>query len=29
VLAFVAPDVGGREQAKALIGKERLVTVYV
>lgn len=27
--AFVAPDAEGREQAKALIGKERLVTVYV
>ncbi|WP_288502284.1 bifunctional sulfate adenylyltransferase subunit 1/adenylylsulfate kinase, partial [uncultured Pseudomonas sp.] len=27
--AFVAPDAEGREQAKALIGKDRLVTVYV
>ena len=27
--AFVAPDAEGREQAKALIGGERLVTVYV
>ncbi|MDF2490955.1 MAG: bifunctional sulfate adenylyltransferase subunit 1/adenylylsulfate kinase protein, partial [Pseudomonas sp.] len=27
--AFVAPDAEGREQAKALIGKERLLTVYV
>nr|WP_322939797.1 sulfate adenylyltransferase subunit CysN [Pseudomonas sp. s4] len=27
--AFVAPDAEGREQAKALIGSERLVTVYV
>ncbi|EPN46537.1 bifunctional sulfate adenylyltransferase subunit 1/adenylylsulfate kinase protein, partial [Pseudomonas syringae pv. actinidiae ICMP 18807] len=27
--AFVAPDAEGRERAKALIGKERLVTVYV
>ena len=27
--AFVAPAAEGREQAKALIGKERLVTVYV
>lgn len=27
--AFVAPDAEGREQAKALIGNERLVTVYV
>lgn len=27
--AFVAPDAEGREQAKALIGAERLVTVYV
>ena len=27
--AFVAPDAEGREQAKALIGQERLVTVYV
>jgi bifunctional enzyme CysN/CysC len=27
--AFVAPDAEGREQAKALIGAERLLTVYV
>ena len=27
--AFVAPDAEGREQAKAAIGKERLITVYV
>ncbi|WP_295474157.1 sulfate adenylyltransferase subunit CysN [uncultured Pseudomonas sp.] len=27
--AFVAPDAEGREQAKVLIGKDRLVTVYV
>lgn len=27
--AFVAPDSEGREQAKAIIGKERLITVYV
>jgi bifunctional enzyme CysN/CysC len=27
--AFVAPSSEGREQAKALIGKERLLTVYV
>ncbi|MGP3791161.1 sulfate adenylyltransferase subunit CysN [Pseudomonas sp. B392_1p] len=27
--AFVAPDGEGREQAKALIGSERLITVYV
>ncbi|QKE64423.1 sulfate adenylyltransferase subunit CysN [Aquipseudomonas campi] len=27
--AFVAPDAEGREQAKALIGNERLLTVYV
>lgn len=27
--AFVAPDAEGREQARALIGKERLITVYV
>jgi bifunctional enzyme CysN/CysC len=27
--AFVAPDAEGREQAKALIGNDRLVTVYV
>ncbi|WP_070884320.1 sulfate adenylyltransferase subunit CysN [Pseudomonas argentinensis] len=27
--AFVAPDTEGREQAKALIGAERLITVYV
>ncbi|XLY89148.1 sulfate adenylyltransferase subunit CysN [Ectopseudomonas mendocina] len=27
--AFVAPDAEGREQAKALIGSERLVIVYV
>ncbi|MFI8734979.1 sulfate adenylyltransferase subunit CysN [Ectopseudomonas toyotomiensis] len=27
--AFVAPDAEGREQAKALIGAERMVTVYV
>ena len=27
--AFVAPDAEGREQAKALIGDERLITVYV
>jgi len=27
--AFVAPDSEGREQAKALIGAERLITVYV
>ncbi len=27
--AFVAPDAEGREQAKALIGAERLFTVYV
>ncbi|MBC9252130.1 bifunctional sulfate adenylyltransferase subunit 1/adenylylsulfate kinase [Pseudomonas alcaligenes] len=27
--AFVAPDAEGREQAKALIGGERLITVYV
>lgn len=27
--AFVAPDAEGREQAKALIGTERLITVYV
>ena len=27
--AFVAPDAEGREQAKALIGDDRLITVYV
>ena len=27
--AFVAPDAEGREQAKALIGAERLITIYV
>ncbi|MFS0828628.1 sulfate adenylyltransferase subunit CysN [Pseudomonas phoenicis] len=27
--AFVAPDAEGREQAKALIGQDRLLTVYV
>ncbi len=27
--AFVAPDAEGREQAKVLIGAERLITVYV
>jgi bifunctional enzyme CysN/CysC len=27
--AFVAPDAEGREQAKVLIGNERLITVYV
>ncbi|MGV8919314.1 MAG: sulfate adenylyltransferase subunit CysN [Pseudomonas sp.] len=27
--AFVAPDAEGREQAKALIGAERMITVYV
>lgn len=27
--AFVAPDAEGREQAKTLIGTERLITVYV
>ena len=27
--AFVAPDAEGREQAKALIGDDRMVTVYV
>ena len=27
--AFVAPDAEGREQAKAVIGAERLITVYV
>ncbi len=27
--AFVAPDAEGREQAKALIGGERVITVYV
>ncbi len=27
--AFVAPDAEGREQARAVIGKERLITVYV
>ena len=27
--AFVAPDAAGREQAKALIGDDRLLTVYV
>jgi len=27
--AFVAPDAEGREQAKALIGRERLITVHV
>ncbi|MDV7209685.1 sulfate adenylyltransferase subunit CysN [Azotobacter beijerinckii] len=27
--AFVAPDAEGREQARALIGTERLITVYV
>jgi bifunctional enzyme CysN/CysC len=27
--AFVAPDAEGREQAKTLIGAERLITVYV
>ncbi|MFF7706999.1 sulfate adenylyltransferase subunit CysN [Pseudomonas sp. NPDC007930] len=27
--AFVAPDAEGREQAKALIGPERVITVYV
>ncbi len=27
--AFVAPDAEGREQAKALIGNQRLLTVYV
>ncbi|QLF92378.1 sulfate adenylyltransferase subunit CysN [Pseudomonas sp. ABC1] len=27
--AFVAPDAEGREQAKALIGSDRLITVYV
>lgn len=27
--AFVAPDAEGREQAKAIVGSERLITVYV
>lgn len=27
--AFVAPDAEGREQARVLIGRERLITVYV
>ena len=27
--AFVAPDAEGREQARALIGKDRMITVYV
>ena len=27
--AFVAPDAEGREQAKAVVGAERLITVYV
>lgn len=27
--AFVAPDAEGREQAKVLIGNDRLITVYV
>ncbi|MQK16780.1 adenylyl-sulfate kinase, partial [Escherichia coli] len=27
--AFVAPDAEGREQARALIGEDRLITVYV
>lgn len=27
--AFVAPDTEGREQAKAIIGSDRLITVYV
>jgi bifunctional enzyme CysN/CysC len=27
--AFVAPDAEGREQARAIIGKDKLVTVYV
>ncbi|WP_303757447.1 adenylyl-sulfate kinase, partial [Enterobacter hormaechei] len=27
--AFVAPSAEGREQARALIGAERLITVYV
>jgi bifunctional enzyme CysN/CysC len=27
--AFVAPDAAGRDQAKALIGTQRLITVYV
>ena len=27
--AFVAPDAEGREQARAIVGKERLMTVYV
>ena len=27
--AFVAPDAEGREQARAIIGAERLITVYV
>ena len=27
--AFVAPDAQGRDQAKALIGDDRLITVYV
>ena len=27
--AFVAPDAEGREQAKVLVGRERLLTVYV
>ena len=27
--AFVAPDAEGREQAKVLIGSDRLITVYV
>src|SRR5690606_21451326 len=27
--AFVAPDAEGREQARALVGAERLITVYV
>ena len=27
--AFVAPDAEGREQARAVIGRERLITVYV
>ncbi|TDQ39022.1 sulfate adenylyltransferase subunit CysN [Thiopseudomonas denitrificans] len=27
--AFVAPDAEGREQARAIIGKERLITIYV
>jgi len=27
--AFVAPDAEGREQARAIIGKDRLLTIYV